>query len=174
MKRIINAAFLILTLYAGQLISQTAITPTSEVVVSGTIKSEVTITLGDLRAFPQKSIGDVKIINYRGESKSTFKKVKGIPVVELLKDLKFDVDNERVLSEFYIIFEASDGYRVVFSWNEIFNSDVGKNVFIVTQKNGKSFENIEERLVLLAPRDYRTGRRYVKNLAKIIAKRIGQ
>lgn len=172
MKKLLLASLLTLIVFSLQTIAQKQFTPTDEIKISGRIKSEITIKASDLKSFPQQKIKDVKILNYRGEDKGTLKKLRGIPIVELLKKVEFEVDNERFLSEFYLIFEATDGYKVVFSWNEIFNSDVGKNAFIVTQKDGQSVENIGESIILLTPNDYKTGRRYVKNLAKIIVKRI--
>ncbi|MBX7174639.1 MAG: hypothetical protein K1X72_26930 [Pyrinomonadaceae bacterium] len=172
MKKIIFLNLFVLILLTSQSIAQKQFTPTEEVKILGKVKSEITIKASDFKSFLQQKIKDVKILNYRGEDKGTLKKLRGIPIVELLKKIEFEVDNERFLSEFYLIFEASDGYKVVFSWNEIFNSDVGKNTFIVTQKDGQTDEKIGERIILLTPNDYKTGRRYVKNLAKIIVKRI--
>lgn len=172
MKKLIFLNIFMTLVLVSQTIAQKQFTPTDEIRISGKIKSEITIKTSDLKSFAQQKIKDVKILNYRGEDKGTLKKLRGIPPVELLKKVEFEVDNERFLSEFYLIFEATDGYKVVFSWNEIFNSDIGKNAFIVTQKDGQTIENISERIILLTPNDYKTGRRYVKNLAKIIVKQI--
>jgi hypothetical protein len=61
---------------------------------------------------------------------------------------------------------------VTFSWNEIFNSETGKHVMIIIQKNGTSFSSQDDRIALISPTDIATGRRYVKWLNKIIIHRL--
>jgi hypothetical protein len=93
----------------------------------------------------------------------------------LLKDISekagIDVSSPKLLSEFYFTCIASDNYKVVFSWNEIFNSAIGAQVMIITESNGQKGDQMEDRIALLSPSDRATGRRYVKGLQKIV---IGQ
>jgi len=77
-----------------------------------------------------------------------------------------------VLSEYYFVCIASDNYKVVFSWNEIFNSDTGKSVYIITAQDGKPATGLDNRIALVSPKDQMTGRRYVKGLQKIVVERV--
>jgi len=82
------------------------------------------------------------------------------------------LETPKVLSEYYFVCIASDNYKVVFSWNEIFNSDTGKSVYIITAQDGKPATGLDNRIALVSPKDQMTGRRYVKGLQKIVVERV--
>jgi len=76
------------------------------------------------------------------------------------------------LSEFYFIFVGSDGYKVVYYLNEIFNADVGKAVLIVMEHDGKTIDISDGSILTICKSDLATGRRHVKYLSKILIKRV--
>ncbi|WP_134087864.1 hypothetical protein [Olivibacter sp. XZL3] len=76
-------------------------------------------------------------------------------------------ESPKVLSEYYIVCIAKDGYKVVFSWNELFNTPIGDSVLVVTNINEATNGEQEDDLALLSPKDMATGRRYVKQLQTI-------
>ena len=100
------------------------------------------------------------------------KKVKGVLLKDILDKVEIDAENHKVLSEYYFVCIASDNYKVVFSWNEIFNSDVGKSVYIITGQDGSWAYVLDNRIALVSSKDHMTGRRYVKGLQKIVIERI--
>ena len=113
------------------------------------------------------------ITNHIGEPHGTSKQIKGILVKELLKDIELKEDNPKLLSEFYFTFIASDNYKVVYSWNEIFNSSTGDHLFyIVASIEGESLKDMRSRILVVTPTDYKTGRRYIKALSKIVVDRV--
>jgi hypothetical protein len=75
------------------------------------------------------------------------------------------------LSECYFVFIASDGYKVVYSWNEIFNTKNGQGIYVIVERDGKKIDQIEDRISVFSKADLMTGRRYVKGLSRIIVKR---
>jgi hypothetical protein len=58
------------------------------------------------------------------------------------------------------------------SWNEIFNSNTGNSVYILTEQDGKPASALDNRIALVSPKDQMTGRRYVKSLQKIVIERV--
>ena len=76
-----------------------------------------------------------------------------------------------MLSEYYFTCIASDGYKIIYSWNELFNTAIGNSVYILTSKDNQPLEKLDENIVMIATQDIRTGRRYVKNLQSIIVRR---
>ena len=86
--------------------------------------------------------------------------------------VEFDSQGPKALSKYYLVCIASDNYKVVFSWFELFNSDIGKNAIIITEENGKKGLEMDDRIALLCPADYGTGCRYVKGLKQIIIERV--
>ena len=71
-----------------------------------------------------------------------------------------------------IIAGASDGYKVVFSWNEIFNSPIGDGVIVFFEKDGFPLADDEGRIALVSTKDLRTGPRHVKWLQSIEVRKI--
>lgn len=151
---------------------QTQNLSTDRFVISGEVKTEKIVTIDSLQAFTEKEIDDVVITNHLGEKKGEAKSLKGILIKDVLSTIAFNAESPKVLSEFYITFIASDGYKIVYSWNELFNSPTGDHVFILTAKEGKPAQEMNERILIISPTDYKTGRRYLKGLQKIIVGRV--
>ena len=142
------------------------------ILIAGEIQSEKTLTWADILAQKSQEIGDFPITNHLGEPRGVLQSAKGVPVGSLLKELEYNTPSPKQLSEFYFVFEASDGYKVVFSWNELFNNPLGEQVYLITSSNGQSLQEMEDSLLLISKTDVRTGRRHVKNLEKIHVKRV--
>ena len=147
---------------------------TNEFLVAGEINKELKITLADIEKYPAKIIGDVIITNHLGEPRGTAKQLSGILLKELLKDIELKAESPKKYSEFYLTFVAIDNYKVVYSWNEIFNSPTGDNLFLITARDGKKIREMEERILILTPTDFKTGRRHIKGLSKIVVNRTDQ
>jgi hypothetical protein len=146
---------------------QRTIPPTDSLQVTGKIKNPTTFTLADLDTFPKTTIKDQIIYNHNGEVKDTLTGMSGIPLKTLLASILYVYDKPKFLNEFYFVFIASDGYRVIFSWNEIYNTETGNNFFIVTEMEGKKLKYLGQRILFISTGDLKTGRRYIKGLEKI-------
>jgi len=57
---------------------------------------------------------------------------------------------------------------VVYSWNELFNTPVGEQVYIILEKNGAKSADMKESIQMASMTDYKTGRRYLHNLDRIV------
>jgi hypothetical protein len=110
--------FLLLTtkLSAQELIS------TQSFLITGRVKAPVKINGSDILAANIVSIGDVVITNHMGEARGTMKSLKGVLLKDILQKIEIEAESPKVLSEYYFVCKASDGYAVVFSWNEILRS----------------------------------------------------
>ncbi|MBK7523014.1 MAG: hypothetical protein IPI53_02235 [Saprospiraceae bacterium] len=146
---------------------QRTILQTDSFLVTGKIKNPTTFTLADLDTFPSTDIKDQIIFNHNGEVKDTLTGMSGVPLKTLLASIIYVYDKPKFLNEFYFVFIASDGYRVVFSWNEIYNTETGNNFFIVTEMEGKKLYDVDQRIIFISTADLKTGRRYIKGLEKI-------
>ena len=145
---------------------------TDNFVIEGKVKKEMTVSLADLASYKSHSIDSIVITNHLGERKSTLKKVKAVLLKDILDKVEIDAENHKVLSEYYLVCIASDNYKGVFSWNEIFNNPTGKSVYIITGQDGKPAGELDNRIALVAPKDQMTGRRYVNGLQKIVIERV--
>ena len=167
-------SILIVVLFVTSLISvaQENIPVTNSIAIEGQIKKTIVLDLDDIKKFNTVSLDSVRITNHLMEYRKTIKNIKGVLLKDILNKIEFDVSSPKLMSEFYIICMASDNYKVVFSWNEIFNSDLGKQAMIIVAGDGMTIENRDDRIALLSPSDHATGRRYVKGLQKIIIQRV--
>ena len=73
-----------------------------------------------------------------------------------------------------IIATASDGYKVVFSWSEVFNSPLGEGVIVFFEKDGVPLADDEGRIAMVSTKDIRTGPRHVKWLQAIEVRKIAE
>ncbi len=152
--------------------AQKEIPVSTSIEVTGKVKKVVTFSIADLRTYAVKNIGKVTITNHVGEKRNTLKKLKGVLLTDLLSKVELDEASPKLWSEFYFIFEATDGYKVVYSWNELFNNEGGNSVYLITEKEGQGIETLDGRIASIAPKDIQTGRRYVKGLKKITVGRV--
>ena len=145
--------------------------PSTSFTVQGEVKTPKTFTIDDLEKMNATPIGDVVITNHLGEKKSEAKALKGVLLKDLLAQVEISSESPRVLSEYYFVCSANDNYRVLYSWNELFNTAVGETVYIVPEKNGQSLAAMPDAILMISSKDLRTGRRHVKALTTIEVKR---
>lgn len=140
-------------------------------VIKGKVKGELKIELKDLQQYTLYSIGSVNIVSHKGDVKGKAKELKGVLLRDVLQKVTLDTDNAKLFSEYYFVCKASDNYKVVYSWNEIFNTAIGNSVYIVLEREGKNLTEDEDSPLMVSTEDIRTGRRYLKNLDSIVVGR---
>jgi hypothetical protein len=145
---------------------------TSSFTISGEVFAPLTVSVMDFKKWKEVAIGDLVITNHLGEKKSEAKGLKGISLKEVLQTVEIKSESPKVLSEYYFVFIASDGYKVVYSWNELFNTVVGESVYLITEKNGKTITEMDDSILVVSTKDFKTGRRNVKGLASIVINRV--
>lgn len=163
-----NKVFILLLFFSTTSIAQQVHKPTSEFTVTGRIKNpSLTIKNQQLLQHAAFEISNLTITNHLGEHRSTIKTARGVRIKDVLESLQLDTDIPKQYSEYYFVFKANDNYKVVFSWNELFNSPLGEEAYFIIEKDGTPITQLDEGIAILVPSDVRTGRRYVKNLAQI-------
>lgn len=147
--------------------AQNSIEPTDAFKITGKVKNEKTITLADLKKYKSVSLENVNT-SCTPKQREQAKKVKAVLLKDILDSVHFQNENSRMLNEFYFKFVASDGYTVVYSFNEIYNTETGNNMYIVTERDGKNIREMYNRILLLTTSDIKAGRRNIKGLARIV------
>jgi uncharacterized protein YbaA (DUF1428 family) len=165
MKKLLLISFILMT---SDLPAQEKVSITSEFSIEGKIKTPLSFSQSDLSSFVSHSVDSIVIYNHLMQPRKTIKKIKGVLLKDILDKTAIDVSSPKLLSEFYFTCIASDNYKVVFSWNEIFNSAIGDQVMIITESDGEKGDRMADRIALVSPSDRATGRRYVKGLQKIV------
>jgi hypothetical protein len=145
--------------------------PTHQFSITGQIKKESVITLDSLNSYPLKDIGNIKVTDHVGNFKHGDENLKGVLLKDILNHYQPNA-TPHLYSQFYFVCVGSDGYKVVYSWNELFNTEIGDHVYILLEKNGKKIEELPESLQMVSMLDQKTGRRYLHNLDKIIVSEV--
>jgi Oxidoreductase molybdopterin binding domain len=79
-------------------------------------------------------------------------------------------DNNRAARTLVFEAVATDGYRAVFTWGEIFNSSAGDQVLIISAQDGRPLGAEQGPLALRALADLRPGPRHVRNLCGVVVR----
>ncbi len=153
-------------------VAQKAIPATQSFTISGDVKAEKKVSVTDFAQWKEHTIGDVTITNHLGEVKGVARAMKGVLLKDILQSVEIKAESPKVFSEWYIVCKAADGYKVVYSWNEIFNTKVGETVFLVTEKEGIRAAAMNDSVLMISTEDCKTGRRFVKSLASIELRRV--
>ncbi|MGF7078630.1 hypothetical protein [Mucilaginibacter sp. UYCu711] len=158
---------LLLTFCTSVAFAQETVKQTSQFSIAGKVKKGSVITMDSLKQYTIQTIGDIKITDHTGVFKHKDDKLKGILIKDVLSHTLFNV-SPKLLSTLYFVFVGADGYKVVYSWNELYNTEVGNHVYILMEKNGVKAADMKESLQMTSMMDMKTGRRYLHNLDKVI------
>lgn len=158
---------LILLLCRGVAFAQVKDAQTQKFAITGDVEKESVITLDSLKQYKIVPIGDVKVTDHTGAFKHKDDELKGVLLKDILSHTKFKTSSPKLLSRFYFVCAAADGYKVVYSWNELYNTTVGDHVYIIMEKSGIKIDKMPESIQMTSANDFKTGRRYLHNLNKI-------
>jgi hypothetical protein len=159
------------SLIACKAIPQSNYTPTDKFTIEGRVKYMLTFSTSDIDTFKTISLPDLLITDHMGSKRQTLTHLKGVLLKDVLVKAELDAENPKVLSEYYYVLEAPDNYKIVYSWNEIFNTETGNNIYILVEEDGKNYKQTDERIAIVTMTDLRTGRRHMRNISRIIVGR---
>lgn len=139
---------------------------TNVLLVTGKVRAEKKFLMSSIMQMPSVELRDVNVsCSPRKEDKVPL--VKAVPIRQLLDSVQFDYERAHDLGRYYFIFEAADGYKIVFSFNELYNTDIGNAVYIVTELDGKKVIETGKQIMLLCTKDIKSGSRNLKWLTAI-------
>ena len=169
MKKILTG-ILLLTLYCRLQAQENIVPPTDSFIITGDVKKPLTVNFNKLETFKIKSLNDVTAMNHRGEVRSVIKNVKAILFKDVLDGVELITNKPKDFSSYYVECVGSDGFKVVFSWNELYNTANGDNTYIVLEKDGKKGKDIDDRVAVLIMTGPGKGHIYVKGLKEVVFK----
>lgn len=139
------------------------------VTVTGAVKTPLTLSVADLKAFPAAQIDSATVTRPRDQMEvpST---VRGVRLTAVLERAALSSGDRNDWKHAVVLATATDGYQVVFSWPELFNTEIGANVLVVFERDGQALAEREGPIALVSTRDQRTGPRSVKWLMRLDVK----
>lgn len=145
---------------------------TDNIIVSGAIENELKLNVDDLKKFPPQKIGEVPVVCQSGANLGKLENLKGVLLRDILEKAAVVSLSHNDVKKMVVIATAGDGYKVVFSWSEIFNSPIGDGVVVFFEKDGMPLADDEGRIAMVSAKDIRTGPRHVKWLKAIEVRKI--
>jgi len=145
---------------------------TESIAVSGAVEHSLKLRVEDLRKFPPQQVGELPVLCQTGAEVGKLDNLKGVLLRDVLEKAVVVSSDHNDVKKIVVIATASDGYKVVFSWTEIFNSPLGEGVIVFFEKNGKPLDDEEGRIAMISAKDTRTGPRHVKWLQAIEVRKI--
>jgi hypothetical protein len=159
---------ILLFLCSSVAFAQEPLKQTTSFSINGKVKNGSVITMDSLNSYPVNAVGDIKVTDHLGTFKHQDDQLKGVLLKDILSHTVLDASSPKLYSRFYFSCTGNDGYVVVYSWNELFNTEVGNHVFIIMEKNGVKADKMPESIQMTSATDFKTGRRYLHNLDKIV------
>ncbi|WP_316822913.1 molybdopterin-binding protein [Pedobacter gandavensis] len=135
-------------------------------VIDGAIKKTRTVNMENLLQYKTVNIDSLVIYNHLMQKRSSLKNIKGVLLKDILAEVEITADHPKLLSEYYLVCTASDDYKVVLSWNEVFNSK-NEGILILSSFDTSSTKKEKGNIAMIVTTDQATGRRFVKGLSKI-------
>lgn len=142
------------------------------VTVSGAVEHPLTLGVSDLRQFPPRQVAEVPLVCQTGANVGKLENFRGVLLRDILEKAVVVSRDHNDVKKTAIVARARDGYAVVFSWSELFNSPIGEGVVVFFEKDGMPLAADEGRLALISAQDLRTGPRHVKWLHEIEVRKI--
>jgi hypothetical protein len=135
--------------------------------VVGKVKQEKEFTLSALLDMDKVVIRDLPVACGSGEPKGRIDSCVGVLLTDIINDVEVITTEHNDTKKMYVVVASVDGYRTLFSWQELYNSRVGEGVVVILEKDGKKLYEQENRVDLFSANDFLTGPRYVKQLLTI-------
>jgi DMSO/TMAO reductase YedYZ molybdopterin-dependent catalytic subunit len=132
---------------------QTAAVP-AELRISGAVSTPLVLTVADLKKMPRKSIS---VVNPHAKKKETY---EGVLLEEILHSAGVPQGEQlrgRAMAT-YVIAEAEDGYRVVFSLAELDSGILESEVMVADTMDGAPLVPQQGPFRLVAPHEKRPAR----------------
>lgn len=139
------------------------------VAITGGVERPAMFGVDQLRQRPIQQIVSLQLTDKTTGNTST---VRGIRLRDLLDEAKIVTRDHNTVKKLAIIVGAADGYKVVFSWSELFNSPLGDSVLVLFERDGKPLPENEGPMALVSGQDIKTGPRHVKWLQAIEVRQI--
>lgn len=140
--------------------------PDGGVTIGGDVRQPLTFDAAALRAFDAKAQRQSRELRDSGGVQRETTQ-RGVALAALLERAGLAERDRLDWRKTVVVVTARDGYRVVFSWPELVNTDGGAQVMVVHERDGAPLDAGEGPLALLAPGDQRSGPRRVRWLQRI-------
>jgi hypothetical protein len=139
--------------------------------VIGRVKEPLVLSLEELVGMDSEAAGDIAVNCGEGTPVGRIESCRGVLLENVIGKASVIKEDHNDTKKMFIVASASDGYKAVFSWQEIFNTPIGGGVMVLIERDGKPLGS--GGLELISLQDYFSGPRYVKGLETIEVLMVG-
>ncbi len=138
-----------------------------EVVVSGCVNRRHSFDLASLMRLPTQLTGPLDVVCLSGRKVRSASEYKGVRLTALLDVARLRLPQARDFTRAYVLAEGADGYTVMFSWHELYNTPVGVGALVVYERDGRPLGEDEGGIGLISTCDLRVALRQVRALTRL-------
>lgn len=141
-------------------------------VVQGSAAPPLALDAAGLAALPQSGLTQRLTLSAEGGTASERSiSYSGVRLRDLLLQAGFGGPSDRAARFGVVEAVATDGYRALFSWGELFNTAAGEQTLVISSQDGRPLDAAAGPLALRALADLRPGPRHVRNLCALLLRR---
>ena len=135
---------------------------------TGSVVHPLTLSLDDLRQFPDVTCAPFDLRCYTtNRFIRTVAPYRGVLMIDLLRKAELRCDATGDFKRMIFMAVGHDGYAITFSWHELFNTPVGKQVVIAYECDGVPLGSDDGAPILFSGADLLPAPRHVKRLVRI-------
>lgn len=135
------------------------------VTIESPVSAALELGVDQLRSMPSREL----LLPTRSGAQSAF---KGVRLRDVLNAAGLENYSHFDRRRSAIVATASDGWRTVFSWAEVFDAPAGEDILVYLEKDGAALGENDGRIALVAGGDPRPEARHLKWLRRIEVRRI--
>ncbi len=135
--------------------------------IFGRVIEPVFLTTDHLCAMDSTETGNLSMICGSGEPKGKTGRCRGVLLSDIINLAEVVITDHNDTKKMYVVAGSDDGYKAVFSWQEIFNTPNGESILVLLERDGLPLHGNTGEVDLISARDHLTGPRYVKQLKSV-------
>jgi DMSO/TMAO reductase YedYZ molybdopterin-dependent catalytic subunit len=140
--------------------------------VEGAVATPLALTREQIEALPWRNYAESREVQQDGRTVKLGVRYQGYPLRDLIERAGLAPDR-RAVRHTVVVLTARDGYRVAFSWGELYNSGLGDGVIVVRSQDGRDLLAADGLPALRSLQDSRSGPRHVRWLQRVELRVLG-
>lgn len=140
----------------------------TQVQLEGLAAQPSLLSVEQLRTLPLVDLGPTDIVCMTERLVSRAESLVGVQLKAVLEQAGLSAWPRAERKQTLVLCHGADGYRVIFSWYELFNTAVGEQVLLVIERNGQVLGSAGHgEVALISAADTFRGPRNLHRLARI-------
>lgn len=133
-------------------------------IVGGWVRQPLRLDVAALQARGPQAVDFQVLCTFDGAHGESLR-LQAVPLAPLIDEALPAFEHRTDFKRVAIVAESAEGYRALFSWNELFNTPVGAGVMVAFAPPDQPAPAHRGAFALISRHDLHTGPRYVRQLA---------